>query len=70
MKGSNTLKLNQATMVEALQLWVANTWHTPPTVKSVSEDRHPSGAVQFLVELESPLEAPPPDPAQGTIPPR
>ncbi len=35
MKGSNTLKINQATMMEAVQLWIDKTMHEPPKVTAV-----------------------------------
>lgn len=35
MTGENTLKLNQETMVEALQTWVDKTFVNPPKVMKV-----------------------------------
>lgn len=33
--GNNTLKINQATMIKALQLWVESEFKNPPKVLSV-----------------------------------
>lgn len=53
MKGQATIKLNQATMVEALQQYFDAQFKTPHVVTSVRKDSAPShGADTFEVELE------------------
>jgi hypothetical protein len=37
MKGNNTLELNQATMIEAVQVWVDKSFVKPPQVLGVSK---------------------------------
>ncbi len=59
MIGSNSIELNQATMVQAVQCWVDKTFQDPkPVVKSVkiSADRSYTTASAFTVELESVTE--------------
>lgn len=52
MQGNNTLKLNQATMIEALQLWCAANFKEPPIVKSVHENNGIDHT--FTIEVEAP----------------
>jgi len=53
MMGKNTLTLNQQTMVEAVQVWVNQTFTTPPTVVLVTKIEDYSGDTHsFAVSLE------------------
>lgn len=53
MKGNNELILNEATMIEIVQLWVESvTKGPPPVVRSVKGVRE-CGAESFSVMLES-----------------
>lgn len=61
MKGTNEIHLCKATMIEALQLWAANTFKegSVPTVKSVEAAQ--SGRYEsrdFVVTVEGPAEEP------------
>ena len=53
MKGNNTLELNEATMVEALQLWCEHTFKHAPKVTSVKMVSNKGGYVTvFEVAIE------------------
>lgn len=55
MKGSNTLSLNQATIIEAVQCWVNQKFHDPkPVVKSVKKSNQGLNDT-FDIELEESL---------------
>jgi len=58
MKGNNTLTLNQATIVEAVQLWVNATFKNPPKVERVEQTSAPGGAYSssevFEVKMSEP----------------
>lgn len=54
MKGNNTLELNQATLIEALQLWCDATFKTPPEVLSVKQSKDNYSGTTFTVELAEP----------------
>lgn len=57
MKGRNTIQINQATMVEAIQYWLKREMVTAPTVLSVTKDtRYTIGADIYNVEVETPEE--------------
>lgn len=52
MKGNNELRLNKATMIEALQLWVdAQFVKNPPRVTSVEELSGSSYSNEFSVKV-------------------
>lgn len=52
MKGSNSLYVNQATMVEAVQLWVDATFKNAPRVELVKKDpEYNMGCDCFIVKL-------------------
>ena len=55
MKGSNTIKINHATMIEAMQCYLTTQFQGSqvPKVKSVSH--LPNAAGWFEVSLESPV---------------
>ncbi len=55
MKGTNTIEINQATMLEAMDLWLADQFKSPPKARSVSEVRSGGHMDGFKVELESPI---------------
>jgi hypothetical protein len=50
MKGNNTLELNQATMVEALQLWAEHTFKNAPKVVVVRQ-KPLNHSTSFEVEI-------------------
>lgn len=54
MKGRNTIQINQATMVEAIQHWLTREMRIAPTVLSVTKDSRFVGADVYNVEVESP----------------
>lgn len=57
MKGTNTLHINQATMVEAMNLWLADQFKNPPVATKVKEgdkNRHNDG---FTVIIQTPDQA-------------
>lgn len=54
MKGNNTITINKATMLEALQLWVESEFKKPARVLDVNESRNDD---TFEVELSEPDEA-------------
>jgi len=52
MKGNNELRLNQATMIEALQLWVDSQFtKNPPRVVSVEELSSSGYCKEFSVRV-------------------
>lgn len=53
MKGNNTLRINQVTMQEAINLWLASQFKNPPTAKKVTSTQM-SNSSEFQIELESP----------------
>jgi sarcosine oxidase gamma subunit len=54
MRGKNEIYINQATMQEALQLWLDAQFKIAPKVTSVSRNRNVTGAGpdQFVVTVE------------------
>lgn len=57
MLGSNELRINEATMMEAVQLWLDSTFkENPPRVESVSEVGDNYSRV-FQLKLSSPEKA-------------
>ncbi len=59
MQGNNTLTLNAATMIEAVQLWLDSRMQAPvPTVMSVEADTKGYGSNTFKVELSSDADRP------------
>ena len=57
MKGTNTIEINQATMLEAVNLWLADQFKSPPKATSVSEARNSAYQHGFKIDLESPIDA-------------
>ena len=59
MKGNNELRINEATMMEAVQLWLDSKFkENPPTVKAVEQSSDPGGYSKvFQVKLSSEKEA-------------
>jgi hypothetical protein len=51
MKGNNTLNMNQATMCDAIGLWLADQFKNPPRVISVRVDASVNGGTGFTVYL-------------------
>lgn len=59
MQGNNTLTLNAATMIEAVQLWLDTRMTEPvPTVTSVEADTKGYGGNTFKVELSMDADRP------------
>lgn len=59
MKGNNELRLNEATVVEALQEYLAKRYTPTPKVESISADSKIYDGSWFIVKL-SEVEAPKP----------
>lgn len=54
MKGRNTLSLNRATVAEAVELWLAAHFKTPPNVESVAWIARDGGILEVeLTEKEN-----------------
>jgi hypothetical protein len=54
MNGRNTLKINQATMIEAVQYWAASQFKEAITVTGVTKDSSEYGdAESFVIQLSS-----------------
>lgn len=51
MKGNNELRLNHATMIEALQLWVNANFVVPVKVESVDQLANSTYCKDFSVKL-------------------
>lgn len=51
MKGNNTLVLNTATMLEAVQLWLDANFKNPPIADTVHE-RNDGGSPSFHVRVK------------------
>lgn len=56
MKGTNTLELNEATMIEAVQFWLDSQFTKPVTVTSVKGGNNITPT--FEVRLEEPVGKP------------
>lgn len=56
MRGKNIIEINQATMLEAIDLWLADQFKSPPKAKSVSESRNSVYQNSFKIELKSPSD--------------
>jgi hypothetical protein len=56
MIGNNELLFNQATMVEALQMYLNASMVNSPTVVSVSKHSSNGGVEEFSIKVEGPSE--------------
>lgn len=56
MKGFNQLRLNEATMIEALQHWLVTRVLDPNTTVRVTDVSWDGGSRDFVVKLCSPVE--------------
>jgi len=56
MKGNNEFILNQATMLNAVQLWLNDQFKIPPTATSVEQTGTGSYSREFTVKVASPEE--------------
>jgi dsRNA-specific ribonuclease len=57
MKGTNIILMNQATMLDAVNLWLADQFKDPPMAKSVKKqtgERHSDGFEITVTERELP----------------
>jgi len=54
MNGKNEIHINQATMKDAIQLWLKDQFKTPPKVTCVRKNTntHGAGSDQFIVSVE------------------
>lgn len=52
MKGNNELRLNQATIIEAVQEYLAKRYTPTPFVKSVAMSKESYGSDWFVVQVE------------------
>lgn len=50
MKGNNELHINQATMIEAMQLWASATFKAPPPIVLSVKSVGPAG--EFVVNVK------------------
>ena len=57
MKGNNSLLLNGATMIEAVQFWLNSQMNSPPKVLSVSQNKEHQ-CPQFEIRVTGPDETP------------
>lgn len=57
MRGHNTLKLNHATMLAALDLWLADQFKNPPRAEKVTAAAYPNSD-GFEVVVSGPAEVP------------
>lgn len=55
MKGNNELRINHATMIEALQLWVDSKFIGPPRVESVEQLSNTNYCREFSVKITDAL---------------
>jgi hypothetical protein len=56
MIGNNELKINEATMMEAMQLWLNDNFKVPPKVVSVSESKTGTYSKEFTIATCSQTE--------------
>lgn len=52
MIGNNELQLNEATMIEAVQMWVNANFTNPPKVTSIDVDKSGSYAKTFIIHVD------------------
>lgn len=52
MKGSNTIKVNEATMMEAMQYWI-NSWFVAGEAPTVTSVKSSKDDLTFDIEVES-----------------
>ncbi len=58
MEGYNDLKINQATIVAALQLWANSVFVHPPKITSVNKDPDAKpGTIGYVVRIDSSAES-------------
>lgn len=53
MKGKNEIKINQLTMLEAINLWLADKFKIPPVATDVSSDNSISPG-SFTIKIDAP----------------
>lgn len=61
MKGNNEIHINQATMIEAIQLWLDHQFKTAPEAMYVSKNNNPTsfgGSEQFIIRVKQHDAAP------------
>lgn len=56
MTGNNEMKINEATMMEAVQLWLNDQFKVPPKVTSVEESKASSYSKEFTIQFSVPTE--------------
>ena len=59
MQGKNEIHMNQATMQEAVQLWLNDQFKNPPTIFMVEKDTNKinAGTDQFIVTVNGAKES-------------
>ena len=55
MIGNNEFILNEATMMEAVQLWLNDQFKVPPTVTSIEQSKTGSYSKEFTVKVSVPI---------------
>ena len=58
MIGNNEIHINQATMLEAVNLWLAAKFKTAPNAIDVRKNTNPTnvGSEQFIIKVSSAVE--------------
>jgi len=56
MTGNNEIKINEATMMEAVQLWLNDQFKVPPKVTSVEQSKTGSYSNEFTIQINVPTE--------------
>ena len=56
MTGNNEIKINEATMIEAVQLWLNDQFKSPPKVTSVEQVQACSYSKEFTIKVSAPTE--------------
>ena len=56
MTGNNEIKINEATMIEAVQLWLNDQFKSPPKVTSVEQVQAGSYSKEFTIKVSAPTE--------------
>lgn len=52
MIGNNDLQLNEATMIEAVQMWVSANFTNPPKVTSIDVDKNGAYSKTFIIHVD------------------
>ena len=55
MIGNNEMRINEATMMEAVQLWLNDQFKVPPKVISVEQSKTGSYPKEFTIQVSVPI---------------